>query len=122
MTSGSGGNINMYGGAAGTAINIGSSVGSQASAITINIGTSTNAAVRTINIGTGTTSAYIVAIGSTIGSVGFYGATAVVQATTAEASSVFVANAGTAINSLSTFDGYTLAQIVKLLRNLGLAA
>lgn len=51
--------------------------------------------------------------------VGFYGVTPVARATTAGGSAAFVANAGTAINTLSTFDGYTIPQIVTALRNIG---
>lgn len=48
-----------------------------------------------------------------IGSVlGFY------TITTSVASASFVANAGTAINDTSTFDGYTLQQVVRALREL----
>jgi hypothetical protein len=42
------------------------------------------------------------------------------QQTTAVASASFVANSGTTINTASTFDGYTLEQVVKALRNHGL--
>ncbi|HEV2178326.1 MAG TPA: hypothetical protein VGU20_31015 [Stellaceae bacterium] len=56
------------------------------------------------------------------GNVGWFGAVAIAQPTTLVGSSVFVQNAGTAINSLSTFDGYTVPQIVKALRTLGLLA
>lgn len=41
------------------------------------------------------------------------------QQTTSTAAATLVANSGTAINSASTFDGYTLPQIVKALRNAG---
>jgi hypothetical protein len=44
------------------------------------------------------------------------------QETTAVASSTFVSNSGTAINDASTFDGYTIAQAFKTLRNRGLLA
>lgn len=44
------------------------------------------------------------------------------QQTTAVASSTFVQNSGVTINSTSTFDGYTLSQIVKALRNTGILA
>jgi hypothetical protein len=44
------------------------------------------------------------------------------QQTTGVGSAAFTANAGTALNSASTFDGYTLAQVVKALRNHGLLA
>lgn len=54
--------------------------------------------------------------------LGFWNVTPIVQPTTAVTASVFVANAGTGINSASTFDGYTIAKVVKALRNLGLLA
>jgi hypothetical protein len=44
------------------------------------------------------------------------------QQTTAVAASTFVHNSGTAIHQTSTFDGYTLSQIVKALRNTGILA
>ena len=54
--------------------------------------------------------------------IGFYGVTPIVQTTTGVAAATFVANTGTAVNDASTFDGYTLKQVVKALRNLGLLA
>jgi hypothetical protein len=42
------------------------------------------------------------------------------QETTGVGVSTFVANTGTTVNDSSTFDGYTLAQVVKALRNLGI--
>jgi hypothetical protein len=44
------------------------------------------------------------------------------QQTTAVAASTFVQNSGVTIQSTSTFDGYTLSQIVKALRNTGILA
>jgi hypothetical protein len=44
------------------------------------------------------------------------------QETTAVTSSVFVANMGNNVKDDSTFDGYTVAQVVKALRNLGILA
>lgn len=57
-------------------------------------------------------------------SLGFFSAVSspVAQPTTAGAASTFVAGAGTAVNDASTFDGYTLKQVVKALRSLGLLA
>lgn len=53
----------------------------------------------------------------------FWNATPIVQPTTAIAESAFVENAGgTAVNDDSTFDGYTLRQVVKALRDAGLLA
>lgn len=56
------------------------------------------------------------------GKLGLYNNTPISQATTGGASSVFVAGVGVPINDVSTFDGYTVAQIVKALRNVGLLA
>ena len=44
------------------------------------------------------------------------------QETTAVTSAAFVSNSGTTVHETSTFDGYTLQQIVKALRNTGLLA
>lgn len=54
--------------------------------------------------------------------LGFFGATAIAQPTTAHAAATFTANTGTAVNDASTFDGYTIKQIVKALRDLGILA
>lgn len=54
--------------------------------------------------------------------LGFYGASPANQTTTASASATFVTNAGTAVNDASTFDGYTIKQVVKGLRTIGLLA
>lgn len=52
----------------------------------------------------------------------FWNATPIVQPTTAYSASAFTANAGTAVNDASTFDGYTLKQVVSALRGMGLLA
>ena len=54
--------------------------------------------------------------------IGFWNATPIVQPTTAVAAATVVANTGTTVNDASTFDGYTIAQVVKALRNTGLLA
>jgi len=54
--------------------------------------------------------------------IGLFGATPAAQPTTAGAAATFVAGAGTAVNDASTFDGYTLRQVVKALRSLGILA
>lgn len=54
--------------------------------------------------------------------LGVFGATPVTQPTTGSGAASFTANAGTAVNDASTFDGYTLKQVVKALRDLGLLA
>lgn len=57
---------------------------------------------------------------STSGLVGFFDATPVAKQTTAGASANFVVGSGTAINTASTFDGFTIPQIVRALRAYGL--
>ena len=55
--------------------------------------------------------------------ISFWNATPIVQPTTAIAESAFVENAGgVAVNDDSTFDGYTIRQVVKALRDAGLLA
>lgn len=54
--------------------------------------------------------------------IGLYGVTPTAQHTTTSASATFVVNAGTAINTASTFDGYTIAKVVKALRDVGILA
>lgn len=74
---------------------------------------------------------YNLAVGTTTGSkigtatsqkLGFWNATPIVQPTTSVGAATFTANAGTAVNDASTFDGYTLKQVVKALRDAGLLA
>jgi len=52
----------------------------------------------------------------------FWNATPIVQPTTAVTAATLVSNLGTPLTSTDTFDGYTLAQIAKALRNTGLLA
>lgn len=59
---------------------------------------------------------------STTQKMGFYGVAPIAQPGTGVASAAFVANTGTAVNSASTFGGYTIAQVVQALENLGLIA
>jgi len=54
--------------------------------------------------------------------LGFYGATAIVQPGTGVASATRVGGGGTALTDTDTFDGYTIGQVVKALRNLGFLA
>lgn len=52
----------------------------------------------------------------------FWNATPIVQPTTAIAAATFVANASGIVDDSATFDGYTIGQIAKALRNSGLLA
>jgi hypothetical protein len=51
-----------------------------------------------------------------------YGATPVAQATTSVSSATRVANLSAVVQVNDTFDGYTIAQVVKALRNIGILA
>lgn len=87
------------------------------------------AQINTVNISIANNSNIILGTtnGSKIGTatnqrLGFWNATPIVQPTTAIAAAAFVANTGTAVNDASTFDGYTMRQVVKALRDMGLLA
>ena len=54
------------------------------------------------------------------GELGLYGVAAVARATTAGAASTFAANTSGIANDTATFDGYTIGQVVKALRNVGI--
>jgi hypothetical protein len=54
--------------------------------------------------------------------IGFHGVAPILQPTTAAASATRAAVVGTTANVGDTYDGYTLAQVVKALRNYGLLA
>ena len=57
---------------------------------------------------------------TTTNKIGFWNTTPILQPITAVTSAAFVSNSGTTVHETSTFDGYTLQQIVKALRNTGL--
>lgn len=52
--------------------------------------------------------------------LGLFGTTPILRPTTGYAAAGFTANSGTAVNDASTFDGYTLKQVVKALRDIGI--
>lgn len=54
--------------------------------------------------------------------LGFWNATPIVQPTTAIAAATFAANTSAIANDTATFDGYTIGQVVKALRNSGILA
>lgn len=73
------------------------------------------------NLATDTTTG--MKIGTTTGQkIAFWNKTPIVQPTTAYTAATFVVGAGTAVNDASTFDGYTLKQVVAALRGEGLLA
>jgi hypothetical protein len=74
------------------------------------------------NIATDTTTGMKVAT-ATSQKLGFWNATPIVQPTTAIAEATFTENAGgLVVNVDSTFDGYTVQQVIKALRDAGLLA
>ena len=54
--------------------------------------------------------------------LGIWNATPIVQPTTAVAAATLTGGGGTTLTDTDTFDGYTLKQVVKALRNIGLLA
>jgi hypothetical protein len=54
--------------------------------------------------------------------IGLFNATPQAQATTGIAAATFVANTSAIVDDTATFDGYTIGQVVKALRNIGLLA
>jgi hypothetical protein len=52
--------------------------------------------------------------------VGLFGATPIAKPTTGITSATYVNNGGTGLTNTDTFDGYTLAQIARALKNLGI--
>lgn len=78
------------------------------------------------NIGTTSPTAVIEALGTALtigssgGSLGFYGTTPIAKPTTAIASATFASVGGSGIATNDTFGGYTIAQVVKALINLGI--
>lgn len=54
--------------------------------------------------------------------LGFWNATPIIQPTTGIAAAAFVANTSGIADDSATFDGYTIGQVVKALRNVGLLA
>jgi hypothetical protein len=90
-------------------------------ALSEKINISTNFNLLDYNIQTGTTT------GSKIGTattqkIAFWNSTPIVQPTTSVTASTFVANTSMILNDSATFDGYTIGQVVKALRNMGLLA
>lgn len=80
-----------------------------------------NLTLSDTNLITGTTTGTIIATANSQ-KLGFWGATPIVQPTTAVAAATLVSNGGTTLTDTDSFDGYTLKQIVKALRIAGLLA
>jgi len=92
-----------------------------ASSEKININSTSFFLLEGFNLRTGTTT------GSKIGTnitekIAFWGSAPIVQPTTSVTASTFVSNTSMILNDSATFDGYTIGQVVKALRNMGLLA
>jgi hypothetical protein len=74
-----------------------------------------------VDIATGTSSGTKIGTATTQ-KIGFWDKTPVVQPTTGISGATFVADSGGSIHPSSTFDGYTIAQVVAALRQLGILA
>lgn len=77
--------------------------------------------MSTVDLITDTTTGTKIATGNTQ-KLGFWSATPIVQPTTAVAAATFTANTSGIVDDSATFDGYTIGQVVKALRNTGLLA
>lgn len=89
----------------------------------LNIGWSANVCTIGTEAGSGGGTLRGLKIGSASSSlIGLYGVTPVVQPTTGVTGATRVGGAGNAVTDTDTFDGYTLAQVVKALRNIGALA
>jgi hypothetical protein len=108
-TGGAGGAVNVTGGDAGSA---GAAVNNNGGDVIVKGGAAT---------GSGTIGAIKLGIASSQ-LIGLWNATPIIQPTTAIASSTFVANTSLIANDTGTWDGYTIGQVVKALRNLGILA
>ena len=80
-----------------------------------------------ITIGDAKNIAFATSTGTKIGTAitekfAFWNKTPIVQPTTAIASATFVTNTSGILNDTATFDGYTIGQVVKALRNIGILA
>ena len=90
-------------------------------------GASINGATGVITLPANANFTFDATTGSKIGTsttekLAFWNTTPIVQPTTAVAAATFVANTSAIANDTATFDGYTIGQVVKALRNIGLLA
>lgn len=88
---------------------------------TVDLASGKNLTLLAGNITTDTTTGTKIGTATTQ-KLGFWNATPIVQPTTAVTASTFVANTSGIANDTATFDGYTIGQVVKALRNIGILA
>jgi len=85
------------------------------------VGATTLFLLDAYHIQTGITTGTIIGTATTQ-KLSFWNATPIVQPATGGTASTFVSNTSLIANDTATFDGYTIGQIVKALRNIGLLA
>jgi hypothetical protein len=113
--------LDAYNPVGGSALSIGVNTGSAAIIQMLYVDTTTFTFTDAKNLAFGTTTGTKIGTATTQ-KIGLWNATPIVQPTTAVAAATFVVGAGTAVNDASTFDGYTIKQVVKALRNMGALA
>jgi hypothetical protein len=127
-TSGGVGVRGIGAGSSGTQIGV---LGQSLNATSTNIALQANASGATTNIALDITAGNIrfndLVNGTKIGTatsqkLAFWNATPIVQPTTAVTEATFVSNTGNNLKEDSTFDGYTMKQVVRALRNMGILA
>ncbi len=67
-----------------------------------------------------TNAAFNIVNAATVPQIGFFGATPITQPTTSSMAATFSANSSGIVDDTATFDGYTIGQIVAILRQFGL--
>jgi hypothetical protein len=115
--SGSGGEVFISTGAgavSGGTLTLLTGAGSGSSGGFLNIGVGSSANILSAAMFGGVSSCTFYA-----NQIGFFGVTAISRPTTADPSSAFTAGIGVSVQDVSTFDGYTIAQVVSALRRLG---
>ena len=77
---------------------------------------------KNLGVGISLPTAKLHVVGSTLlnGNLGVFGTTPISQPTIAIAAAIIAGGGGTALTDTDTFDGYTVSQVVKALRNIGI--
>lgn len=94
---------------------------SLAGTLNVDFAAATTTWADAVNFAFGTTTGTKIGTATTQ-KIGFWNTTPIVQPTTGVAAATLTGGGGTTITDTDTFDGYTLKQIVKALRNIGLLA
>jgi hypothetical protein len=117
---GNGGNT-LYSNSAASTSHIWSIGGTATANEVMRLDSTTHTLADAINMAFGTTTGTKIGT-ATSQKLSLWNATPIVQPTTAIAASTFVANTSGTVNDTATFDGYTIGQVVKALRSIGILA